>query len=71
MSLPRVSIRLQPRQLQVLEELSEVLNAPISIMIRAIILDWLTRNDETIERIITGEKEYNKEWNINDLIDYE
>lgn len=65
MSLPRVSIRLRENQLQVLNELSEVLNAPISVIIRSIILDWLTKNDEVIEQIITGERPFDKNW-IND-----
>ena len=63
MSLPRVSLRLQPRQLQVLTELSNVLNAPISVMIRAIVLDWLTRNEDIVEQIITGEREFDLDWN--------
>ena len=63
MSLPRVSLRLQPRQLQVLTELSNVLNAPISVMIRAIVLDFLTKNEDIIEQIITGEREFDFDWN--------
>lgn len=66
MSLPRVSIRLRENQLQVLNELSEVLNAPISVIIRSIILDWLTRNDDIIEQIITGERPFDKNWINND-----
>lgn len=62
MSLPRVSLRLQPRQLQVLTELSEVLNAPISVMLRAIVLDWLTKNEDIVEEIISGEREFDKDW---------
>lgn len=66
MSLPRVSLRLQPRQLQVLTELSEVLNAPISVMLRAIVLDWLTKNEDVVEEIITGERKFDKNWLVKD-----
>lgn len=66
MSLPRVSLRLQPRQLQVLTELSEVLNAPISVMLRAIVLDWLTKNEDIVEEIITGERKFDKNWLVKD-----
>ena len=55
-------MRLQPRQLQVLTELSEVLNAPISVMLRAIVLDWLTKNEDIVEEIISGEREFDKNW---------
>ena len=46
-----------------LTELSNVLNAPISVMIRAIVLDWLTRNEDIVEQIITGEREFDLDWN--------
>ena len=65
MSLPRLSIRLTPHQLGVLGELSEALNAPISVIMRAIVLDWLTKNDELIERIIDGTEPFDKDWNLN------
>lgn len=66
MSLPRVSVRLYPQQMQVLQELSAVLNANVSTIVRAVIGDWLTKNEETLERIITGEQPFNKDWRIDD-----
>lgn len=62
MSLPRVSVRLYPAQMQVLQELSTILNANVSTIVRTIIGDWLTKNEETLERIITGEQPFNKDW---------
>lgn len=62
MSLPRVSVRLYPAQMQVLQELSTTLNANVSTIVRTIIGDWLTKNEETLERIITGEQPFNKDW---------
>ena len=62
MSLPRLSCRLTPNQLQVLGELSEVLNAPISVILRAIVLDFLTKNEDRLERIIQGKEPFDREW---------
>jgi hypothetical protein len=50
--------------MQVLDELSNMLNANISTIIRAIIGDWLTQNEDTLERIITGQQPFDKNWNI-------
>lgn len=66
MSLPRVSVRLYPAQMQVLQELSTVLNANVSTIVRAVIGDWLKKNDEVLERIITGEQQFNKDWRFDD-----
>lgn len=66
MSLPRVSVRLYPSQMQVLQELSNVLNANVSTIVRAVIGDWLKKNEETLERIITGEQPFNKDWRLED-----
>ena len=66
MSLPRVSVRLYPQQMQVLQELSNVLNANVSTIVRAVIGDWLKKNDEVLERIITGEQPFNKDWRFDD-----
>jgi len=62
MSLPRVSVRLYPTQMQVLQELSNALNANVSTIVRAVIGDWLKKNEETLERIINGEQPFNKNW---------
>lgn len=48
----RVSIRLTPYQYQVLTELSTALDTSISMMIRTIIGDFLTKNEDALERII-------------------
>ena len=66
MSLPRVSVRLYPAQMQVLQELSTTLNANVSTIVRAVIGDWLKKNEETLERIITGEQPFNKNWRFDD-----
>lgn len=56
----KVTIRLTPEQVQVLTELRESLGCSFSLMIRTIVGDFLTRNDERIENIIdtknNGEK---------------
>lgn len=60
----RVSIRLTPYQYQVLTELSTALDTSISMMIRTIIGDFLTKNEDALERIIErkleGDENYNK-----------
>ena len=66
MSLPRVSVRLQPGQVLVLKELSQCLHANISTIIRAMIGDWLTKNEDILEQIITGERPFNKDWKFNE-----
>lgn len=65
MSKPRISVRLTESQMQILTELSDKLNAPISLLVRAFVGDFITRNEIILESIITGERE------INNLIDYE
>ena len=56
---PRVTVRLTPYQLQVLEELRTVLGCNISLIMRAIVGDWLTKNEEFIYKIIDGKTEFN------------
>lgn len=53
---PRISIRLTPNQELVLKEMSEVLDTSISMMIRTILGDWITKNEDTIYRIIDRHK---------------
>lgn len=55
MKRPRISIRLDENQNLVLNELSVAMNVPVSILVRTIILDFLTRNNDVLERIATGE----------------
>lgn len=52
----RVSIRISPNQSLVLKEMSEALNTSISMLIRTIVGDWLTKNEEYIYRIIDKKK---------------
>jgi hypothetical protein len=54
----RVTVRLTPYQMQCLRELSTTLDTSYSLLIRTIIGDFLTRNDEYLERI-TQEKNKN------------
>ena len=62
----RLTIRLTPNQMLVLEELKEVLNCNISLLIRTIVGDWLTKNEDAIYQIIDGKRKFNKNW-IKDL----
>lgn len=39
----------------VLSELSTALKVSISVLLRAIVLDFLTRNEERLDRIIDGQ----------------
>ena len=56
MTKPRISIRLTPNQELVLKEMSEALDTSISMMIRTIVGDWITKNEEYIYRIIDKKK---------------
>lgn len=49
----RVTVRLTPRQMLCLKELSTSLNTSYSLLIRTIIQDFLTRNEDALERITT------------------
>lgn len=55
-------IRLTENQRLVLEELKNILNCNISLLVRTIIGDWLTKNEEYIYDIIEGRREFNKDW---------
>ena len=52
----RVTVRLNCYQMQCLKELSTSLNTSYSLLIRSIIGDFLSRNEETLERIITNKQ---------------
>lgn len=58
MGKERITLRLAPSQMRVLEELRDALGVSISLILRTIVLDWLTQNEETLERIVSGEQEY-------------
>ena len=47
----RVTVRLTPYQMQCLKELSTTLDTSYSLLIRTIIGDFLTKNEEYLERI--------------------
>lgn len=59
MMTEKITIRLSPGQVRVLEELRDVLNAPISLIVRTIVGSWLTTNDEIIEHLIENKTKNN------------
>ncbi len=56
----KVTIRLTPYQVQVLTELRDKLGCSFSLMIRTIVGDFLTRNEERIERLIESKNNDDK-----------
>ena len=54
MRKPRITVRLTPNQMQCLNELSSGLDTSLSLLVRTIISDFLTRNEETLNRIRDG-----------------
>lgn len=59
----KITIRLTPRQIQVLTELREKFGASFSLMIRTIVGSWLTTNEEIIEHVLTSTED-NKSLNL-------
>lgn len=55
----RITIRLSPNQMQCLKELTTSLNTSYSLLVRSIIQDFLYRNNDTLERIITSKNSNN------------
>ena len=51
--MEKLTLRLKPRQYQVLCELRDALGCNISLIVRAIVGDFLTRNEDILERIIS------------------
>lgn len=51
----KLSVRLTDNQMVVLSDLSTALDVSISVLLRAIVLDFITRNEERLERIIDGQ----------------
>lgn len=49
----KITIRLTPRQIQVLTELRQKYGASFSLMIRTIVGSWLTTNEEIIESALS------------------
>ena len=58
-TMPRMTLRLKPNQMLVLDELAEALGVSHAQLVRAIVLDFLTQNEERLERIITKNKKDN------------
>lgn len=56
----KITIRLTPRQIQVLTELREKFGASFSLMIRTIVGSWLTTNEEIIESVLTSTEKNNE-----------
>jgi hypothetical protein len=50
----RVTVRLTPRQMLCLKELSTSLNTSYSLLIRTIIQDFLTKNEDALDRITSN-----------------
>lgn len=63
-SSKKLSVRLTDNQMVVLSDLSSALDVSISVLLRAIVLDFLTRNEERLDRIIDGGEKINS---INDM----
>ena len=63
-----ITIRLKPDQELILQEVSDVLNVPKSVFIRAVIGDWLTKNEDALYRLI--DKRLNKEENESEDTDF-
>lgn len=52
----KLTVRISPWQEQVLSELSNTLNVSYSMLVRTIIGNWLTMNEEHLYRIIDKKK---------------
>lgn len=52
----RITVRLTNYQMQCLKELTETLDTSYSLLVRSIIADFLTKNEESLERIITSKQ---------------
>ena len=52
--LDKITIRLNPNQRLVLDELKQKFGCNYSLLIRTIISDFLTRNEEYLDRMISG-----------------
>jgi len=52
MKKPRITVRLTESQMQVLAELTQALDTSYSMLVRSMVCDFLTRNEDQLERII-------------------
>lgn len=48
----RITVRLTPRQMQCLKELKDALGTSYSLLTRSIIQDFITRNEDHLEKIM-------------------
>ena len=55
-TMDHINVRLKPNQYLVLKEMSEALEKPISMLIRTIIYNWITTNEDAIYRLIDRKK---------------
>lgn len=58
--MQRITVRLQPNQMLVMDELRNALGVSYSKLVRTIILNFLTENEERLERIIDKANEKDK-----------
>ena len=60
-------MRLSNNQIQILSELKEKLHTGYSLIIRAILGDFISRNEDSIDRILTGKDDVFSEemWKTN------
>jgi hypothetical protein len=50
----RITVRLTENQMQVLSELCQALDTSYSMLVRSMVCDFLTKNEEVLERIIVN-----------------
>lgn len=50
--MSRLSIRFSQNQMQVIEELKNAMGVSASFLIRTIVLDFITRNEKTLQHIV-------------------
>lgn len=58
--MQRITVRLQPNQMLVMDELRTALGVSYSKLVRTIILNFLTENEDRLERIIDKANEKDK-----------
>ena len=63
----RITVRLSNNQIQILSALKEKLHTGYSLIIRAILGDFISRNEDSIDRILTGKDDVFSEemWKTN------
>ena len=61
MGKTKLSIRLSDNQMLVLKELKDVLHCSYSVMVRSMVLNFLTQYEDVLDKIITGETKINIE----------